>query len=108
MATENKIPGCNGWAVVQKSKLNGDDGRNYHIVEVKIQKRNGNEDYIAEWATSTCCGLPLKQSANLANCTFYRNEQQDDFRIQLAKWQNKGYEFCGRCVGHFYKDPPQA
>lgn len=105
MATEMQDDKYNGWAVIHKDYLVDDDGRNYHIVEVQILSRADGKDYIETRASNTCCGLALKPSAVLSSqCPFYRKENQDSFGIQLAKWQNKGYELCGRCVGHFYKD----
>lgn len=108
MATEIETPGCNGWAVIHKKLLDKDDGRNFHIVEVKIQKGSDNKEYIAGQAETTTCGLALKKSVDLSGCKFFRKEVQNAFRIQLAEWQNVGNELCGRCVGHFYKDPPKS
>lgn len=107
MATEMQDDKYNGWAVIHKDYLVDDDGRNYHIVEVQIEKGVDGKDHITYGATATCCGLAIKPSADYGNC-FRRKESQDSFRIELAKWQNEGYELCGRCVGHFYKDPPQS
>lgn len=103
MATEIINDKCNGWAVIHKSNLIDDDGRNYHIVEVRIEKGTDGKDYVTDGAKAICCGLKIKPSANFGNC-ISRKEDQDSFRIKLAKWQNEGYELCGRCVGHFYKD----
>ncbi len=102
MATEIINDRCNGWAVIHKSNLIDDDGRNYHIVEVRIEKGTDGKDHVTYGAEATCCGLKLKPSVNYGN--FSRKEDQNSFRVNLAKWQNEGYELCGRCVGHFYKD----
>ena len=107
MATEIQDGKCNGWAVIPKSILKKDDGRNFHITEVHIAKGAAGNDHLTYGANVTCCGLGIKPSADYGKC-FCRKESQDSFRIKLAEWQNDGYELCGRCVGHFYKDPPQS
>lgn len=106
MATETSDSKYNGWAVIHKAMLKKDDGRNLHIIEVHLQKGSNGNDCATQGNTITCCGLEIKPATDFGTC-LSRKEDQDSFRISLAKWQNKGYELCGRCVGHFYKDPPK-
>lgn len=108
MATEIETPGCNGWAVIHKSNLKDDGGKNYHIVEVQLVTGQDGKDHIVDYAKKTCCGMALKQPPpDLGNC-FSRKEHQDSFRANLSIWQNNGYELCGKCVGHFCKDPSKS
>ena len=108
MATEIQTDGCNGWAIIPKTMLQDDDGRNFHIVEVQIETDKDGKEYISRYALKACCGLHMKRHANFSDCRFFRKERQNSLRLNLAEWQNTNEEHCGKCVGHFYKDPPQA
>ena len=96
-----------GWAVIPKESIEGENPANWHIAEVeldaskeKIVAFNGNQ--------TTCCGRQISKNAPMPrkNSTiFYPKGDDKRLRNNLAFWQNGKDECCGNCVGHFYKDP---
>jgi len=95
-----------GWSIIPETSIEGENPENLHIAEVKLdtlRKKivafNGNR--------TTCCGRQISKDApmpKMNNSTFYLKGDDKRLRSNLATWQNGQYEFCGNCVGHFYKD----
>jgi len=102
--TETKY---DGWAVIPKTSIEGENPANWHIAEVKLDTLkekivafNGNR--------ATCCGRQIKENAPMPKMdsnVFYPKGDDKRLRNNLAFWQNGEDECCGNCVGHFYKDP---
>lgn len=102
--TETKY---DGWAVIPKESIEGENPANWHIAEVeldaskeKIVAFNGNQ--------TTCCGRQISKNAPMPRKNsniFYPKGDDKRLRNNLAFWQNGKDECCGNCVGHFYKDP---
>ena len=113
MTTEikHKKQGCNGWCVVTKDQLTTKDSRNYHIVEAKVYfdaKSQVNKVASYNPSLETCCGLHIIKDASYQTGSAFLEAEVDKLRLFLAEKQNGNWEICGNCVGHFYKDPPQA
>ena len=98
--TETKY---DGWAVIPEKSIEGENPGNWHIAEVNLDASrktiiafNGNR--------TTCCGRQISKDAPTPKMdAFYPKESDGKLRTNLATWQNGKYEFCGNCVGHFYK-----
>ena len=99
--TETKY---DGWVAIPASSLEGDTSENWHIAEVRLDAHK--ETIIAFNATrTTCCGRQISKNAPLPNMKlFFPKGNDGSLRTNLANWQNGEFEFCGNCVGHFYKD----
>ena len=100
--TETKY---DGWAAIPASSFDGDNSENWHIAEVKLDA--SKKTIVAFNAThTTCCGRNISKDAPLPSIkSFFPKGSDGDLRTSLAQWQNGKYEFCGNCVGHFYKNP---
>lgn len=99
--TETKY---DGWTVIPASSLEGDRSNNFHIADVKLDETKTkiiafNREYTA------CCGRHIRHNASLpTKQPKFAKGSDDTLRTKLAEWQNREFEFCGNCVGHFYKD----
>lgn len=95
---------CNGWVLVNPSRLTAENAKNIHLVEVKFAY---NSDAILSWSDCTYCGEELTAKKNyITGCIFHDTaEGRIALRQKVAEFQNKGYEVCGNCAGHLYADP---
>ncbi len=106
MTTELEHPECNGWVIVESDQVDCENAANYHLVEVSIKPHpNGERDVSVNSDRETCCGWKLLPQIEYLKEYVFLKSEVNNLRTALAKQQNGTWEICGRCVGHFYKDP---
>lgn len=96
---------CNGWVILDKSCIIATNPRNYHVAEARITTNpNGTRSYALNAKKETCCSK-LRAIAPTYNVPCFYQHEVNALRTKLAELENKSFETCGNCVGHFYADP---